>query len=288
MKKKAPILLTLILVALGSGCSGDWINYSPIDMYMADIGYDDSSADRFIYVAAAALQTHKTDKDVTLGRLEAMVATIMADHPETQVVVFPELAFAWYWDEDGQEAYQRSMAEPVPGYLTGKVADYAAAHGVAIAFGLTESEAGKIYNTQVVIKSDRSLTKYRKRNLNQTDLDNGMTAGDGGLVTVDIGGVKTCLFICSDMQSDEITRELADSDVEVILHSLTTTTDLNPTVSYVGTQLNKWIVFANRYGKEGDFDYTGFVQIINPAGTVSKREDGPSAYVFRRLGLMEE
>ncbi len=285
MGKKREIAGLIVLGVLLAGCSGDWIGYSPIDMYMATIGYDDANASRHLNVAAASLQVHKTDKTVTLGRLEAMVTRIMSEHPETQVIVFPELALEWYWDEDSKGDYQIAMAEPVPGPGTDAVKNYAVDNAVAIAFGLTEAEDGKLYNTQVLIKPDGSLLKYRKRNLNQTDLDNGMDTGKNGLVSADIDGIRVCLFICSDMQSKKITRELADSDVEVILHSLTTTTELNPTVSYVGTQMNKWIVFANRYGKEGSFDYAGFVQIINPAGTVSERDVGQDAYAFRRLGI---
>ncbi len=285
MRIKSEVLLFTVLMVFLSGCSGDWIGYSPIDMYMANIGYDDADASRHLNVAAASLQVHKTDKNVTLGRLQAMVAKIMAEHPETQVIVFPELAFEWYWDEDSKGDYQIAMAEQVPGTVSDAVKTYAQTYGVAIAFGLTETEAGKLYNTQLLIKADGSLLKYRKRNLNQTDRDNGMLAGSNGLVSADLDGIRVCLFICSDMQSVDITRELADSEVEVILHSLTTTTELNPTVSYVGTQMNKWIVFANRYGTEGDFDYSGFVQIINPAGTVSERDAGAGGYAFRRLGL---
>ncbi len=279
----------LLLLAILSGCSNDWVDYSPMDMYMADIGYDDSRASRFLNVAAASLHVDKTDKNITLDRLKGMVDIIMTDHPGTQVIVFPELALEWYWDPAGGRDYQLAMAETVPGSSTDVVRSIAVDNAVAIAFGLTEIDGTTLFNTQVLIDSGGTLTKYRKRNLNLTDVDNGMNAGtapgDSGLVTVEIGGVKVCLFICSDMQSDAMTRELADSDVEVILHSLTSTTDLNPTVSYVGTQMNKWIVFSNRYGIESDFSYTGFVQVINPAGTVSARAVGSGVYAFHRLGL---
>jgi len=288
-EKIMPRVLGLLLAVVLTGCSNDWVDYSPMDMYMADVGYDDSQANRFLNVAAASLEVDKTDKDVTLDRMADMVATIMAEHPETQVIVFPELALEWYWDDAGGKEYQTVMAETVPGAATGTVTTIATANNVAIAFGLTELDGADLYNTQVLIAADGTLTKYRKRNLNLTDVDNGMSAGvapgESGLVTADIGGVTVCLFICSDMQSAAITRELADSGVEVILHSLTSTTDLNPTVSYVGTQMNTWIVFSNRYGVEGDFDYTGFVQVINPVGTVSARATGPGAYAFRKLGL---
>ena len=287
--KKSWSALGLIVAFVLAGCSNDWVDYSPMDMYMADIGYDDSQASRFLNVAAASLQPDKTDKTVTLSRLEAMVDTIMAEHPETQVIVFPELALEWYWDDIDRKEYQTAMAEAIPGTSTDAVKAIALANNVSIAFGMTELDGTDLYNSQVLIEADGTLVKYRKRNLNLTDIDNGMKAGvapgDAGLVTADIGGVTVCLFICSDMQSAAITREIADSGVEVILHSLTSTTDLNPTVSYLGMQMNTWIVFSNRFGVEGEFDYSGFVQVINPAGTVSERASGQGGYAFRKLGL---
>ena len=114
-----------------------------------------------------------------------------------------------------------------------------------------------------------------------------MTVGNE-LVTTEIDGIKIAMFICSDMQSNQITKEIADAKVDVILHSLTSSTDMNANISYVGTQMNTWIVFANRFGTEGIFDYTGFTHIINPAGTISERATGNNAYVYRNLGIFNK
>jgi predicted amidohydrolase len=105
------------------------------------------------------------------------------------------------------------------------------------------------------------------------------------LVITDIDGIRVAMFICSDMQSERITRELANAKVDVILHSLTSPSELNKDISYVGMQFNTWIVFANRYGKEGNHQYSGFTQIINPAGTICERAVGKDAIVYRRLGI---
>ena len=87
------------------------------------------------------------------------------------------------------------------------------------------------------------------------------------------------------MQSSKITKELANSKVDVILQSLTSTTDLNDKISYVGMQMNTWIVFANRFGTEGFYNYTGFSHIINPAGTITMRALGNNTYVYQKIGI---
>ncbi len=286
MKKK--ILFYLVLATLFTSCSKDWLDYSPIDMYSAEIEYDDSKATKHLSVAAVSIQPSKAEKQTTLNTIETMVEKIKSEHNDIQVVVFGELILEWYWDEADKDQYQRSMSETVPGASTDFVKTIAAANNVTVVFGLTEldAETDKLYNTQVLIRPDGELVKYRKRNLNITDEDNKMTAGDA-LVVTEIDGVRVAMFVCSDMQSNKITKEIADANVDVILHSLTSSTDMNADISYVGTQMNTWIVFANRFGSEGIFEYTGFSHIINPAGTISERAEGNNAYAYRKLGILK-
>lgn len=286
MKKYLCILfLSFFLIS----CQRDWLDYSPIDMYSAKIDYDDSAAPKHMSVATACIQPSKTNKQETLETMKAMVQQIKADHSDIQVIVFGELILGWYYDETEKEAYQRQLAETVPGLATDFIENVANANDVNIVFGLTELDASNnnLYNTQVLIRPNGEIVKYRKRNLNQTDLDNKFTAGNK-FVTTEIDGIKAAMFICSDMQSASITKEMCEAKVDVILHSLTSTTDLNPNISYVGTQMNTWIVFANRFGNEGYFDYTGFSHIINPVGTICNRSMGKNTYTYRKLGIFNK
>jgi len=283
---KVKILSYVVLITILAGCQKDWLDYSPIDMYSAKIEYDDSKATKHLSVAAVSIQPSKTDKQVTLNTIRTMVEKIKSEHSDIQVIVFGELILEWYWDEENKDQYQRLMSEPIPGTSTEFVKNLASVNNVTIVFGLSELDVStdKIYNTQVLIRPNGELVKYRKRNLNVTDEDNKMTAGEE-LVVTEIDGIRVAMFICSDMQSNKITKELADAKVDVILHSLTSSTDMNADISYVGTQMNTWIVFANRFGSEGIYEYTGFSHIINPAGTISERATGNNAYVYRKLGI---
>ena len=284
---KLKFSILILAISLLWGCKKDWLDYSPIDMYSAKIEYNDSDAPKHLSVAAVSIQPSKTDKQASLNAMQAMVEKIKAEHSDIQVIVFSELALQWYWDEEAKDAYQRQMSETVPGTATNFVKDLAFDNQVTIVFGLTELETDKLYNTQVLIRPNGELVKYRKQNLNQTDIDNNITAGNS-LVVTEIDGIRAAMFICSDMQSDKITKEIADAKVDVILHSLTSSTDLNAQISYLGLQMNTWVVFANRFGTEGIFDYTGFIQIINPAGTVAERTQGNNVYVYRKLGIFNK
>jgi predicted amidohydrolase len=286
---KIKILFYVLLTTTMISCQKDWLDYSPIDMYSAKIEYDDSQATKHLSVAAVSIQPSKTDKQVTLNTIKTMVEKIKSEHSDIQVIVFGELILEWYWDEENKDQYQRLMSETIPGTSTEFVKNIASVNNVTIVFGLSELDVStdKIYNTQVLIRPNGELVKYRKRNLNVTDEDNKMTAGEEFVVT-EIDGIRIAMFICSDMQSNNITKEIADAKVDVILHSLTSSTDMNADISYVGTQMNTWIVFANRFGSEGIFEYTGFSHIINPAGTISERATGNNAYVYRKLGIFNK
>ncbi|HNY45238.1 MAG TPA: carbon-nitrogen hydrolase family protein [Bacilli bacterium] len=281
--------LLILLTTMLFGCKKDWLDYSPIDMYSANIDYKDSDAPKHLNVAAVSIQPSKTDKQETRNTIKSMVEKIKSEHNDIQVIVFGELILEWYYDSESIDVYQKQMAETIPGTSTDFIKNVAIANNVNIVFGLTEIDTitQNIYNTQVLIRNNGDIVKYRKRNLNQTDLDNKMTAGNE-LVITEIEGIRAAMFICSDMQSDKITKEIADAKVDVILHSLTSSTDLNTNISYVGTQMNTWIVFANRFGTEGDYSYTGFTHIINPAGTISERAVGNGVYVYRRLGIFNK
>lgn len=287
MNKKTIVLI--LLTTMFFSCNKDWLDYSPIDMYSAKIDYNDSNAPKHLSVAAASIQPSKTDKQETWNTIKSMVEKIKSEHNDIQVIVFGELILEWYYDSESKDGYQHQMAELIPGPSTDFVKNLAVVNNVNIVFGLTEIDTltQNIYNTQVLIRNNGDIVKYRKRNLNQTDIDNKMTAGNE-LVVTEIEGIRVAMFICSDMQSDKITKEIADAKVDVILHSLTSSTDLNTDISYVGTQMNTWIVFANRYGTEGDYSYTGFTHIINPAGTISERAVGENVYVYRRLGIFNK
>lgn len=283
---RIPFLFFAIAMLFIMGCNGDWMDYSPADMYSASIDYDDADAPLRLDVAAVTIASDKDNKSAVLADMQSMTEQIMLEHPEVDVIEFGELILGWYYDSDSEEAYQRAVSEPIPGSSFYVLQELAISHQINLVYGAAEVDTvtNKIYNSQVLIKKTGDYVVYRKRNLNDLDIANGFSAGSE-FVSTTIDGVNVAMFICSDMQSNQITEEMADADVDVILQSVTSTTDMSADISYVGMQMNKWIVFANRFGTEGDFNYTGFSHIINPAGTFTDRVMGENVYVFRSLGI---
>lgn len=111
----------------------------------------------------------------------------------TGYAIGPELSAAW--------------AEPVPGPLTGKVADIAARTGLAIAYGHPERTAGGVANTvQVVDRDGTRLAGYRKAHL-YGDVDRrAFIPGDVGVVQFGLDGLVVGLLICYDVEFPEAVR----------------------------------------------------------------------------------
>lgn len=67
------ILRTFLLVSflLLNAC-GDWIDYSPIDMYSAGVTYDDANAPRHLSVAAVSLHPDYANKSANLDSMSAI------------------------------------------------------------------------------------------------------------------------------------------------------------------------------------------------------------------------
>lgn len=86
-----PVVLALSLLAESCVDPG-WSFPTGYDSFTAVQGYDISGATAFLSVAAASLQSDRSDKAANLAALQSMVERIMAEHPATDVIVFNDCA----------------------------------------------------------------------------------------------------------------------------------------------------------------------------------------------------
>jgi predicted amidohydrolase len=246
------------------------------DGLVAPQGYDTSGSTRFLEAAAVCMETQRDDKEANLVAIESTVDAIVADHPETDVIVFPELCTSWLYVEADPTGYFRSVAEPIPGPSTDRVRDSAMQHQVAVVFGLAEPDGDHYHSAQALIRSDGSLVSYRKRGLNEGDLRGGCSPGEG-VAESEIQGVGVTFAICSDCQDEAVIRDLSVCASPVVLASLVTATVLNPRVDFFARSIGKWVVYANGGGENSGFDMPGRVFIADPTGTVHAPGVGPGS-----------
>jgi N-carbamoylputrescine amidase len=284
----------VLLAALASGCLESWGDYQYLsgpNGWSGPTRYDDAHADVRFDVAASSLAVTK-DKAENLDRIADRVDEIVAERPSVEIVVFGETITGWYRVGDDAEnaAYQRSIAEPIPGPTTDLLGAVARDHGVYLGFGMAEDAGDDLYNAFVLLDPDGAVLAVHRKFLVVhsdvvTSMDNPYTAGDGATVTA-IDRVPFGILICNDMHSLEVAEDLTAADVRVVLSPLA---DPSRSVEVGGwspipTVWNAWVVSANQPGQEGDWEYPGSTSIVDPAGTVRASFDG-DGWVAAELGV---
>ena len=108
------------------------------------------------------------------------------------------------------------VAQPVPGFLTDKIGEYAKKYNTYIIWSMNEKEDDFIYNTAVIIDRDGKVCgKYRKTHLPLTEAESGVSPGDTfEIFELDFG--KIGMLICYDQMFPENARILSLMGAEII------------------------------------------------------------------------
>ncbi|MDN5699596.1 MAG: carbon-nitrogen hydrolase family protein [Kocuria sp.] len=154
------------------------------------------------------------------------MAAALAANPSTDVLVFPEVHLFGGAEKSGDEdAWYRSLAEPIPGERTHLLAAIAREHGVWLLPGsLPElDEGGALFNTAVVFSPQGDLADiYRKvfpwRPAEPWTSGSSFSAFDApGLGRLGVN-------ICYDSWYPESTRQIAWFGAEAVFNIVKTTT----------------------------------------------------------------
>ncbi len=101
----------------------------------------------------------------TAHNLERALAAIADCAADTELVVFPETHLTGFPSEDNIAA----LAEPLDGPTVSAVQRVARERNVSVAIGIAEADAGRYYNTTLLIAPDGIALKYRKTHLWASD-----------------------------------------------------------------------------------------------------------------------
>ncbi|GAA2422226.1 carbon-nitrogen hydrolase family protein [Mycolicibacterium llatzerense] len=175
----------------------------------------------------ALVQASPLRGDDPVAEMAAELGAILAEHPETQMVVFPEIHLLGASDdEDDLRTYFDTVAEPLTGPLVQALGAMAADSGVWLVPGsiAERGEDGRVYNTAVVFDPDgRLVSSYRKvfpwRPYEPW-------ASGAGFTAFDVPGVgRMGVNICYDSWFPEATRQIAWLGAEVVFNIVKTTSD---------------------------------------------------------------
>lgn len=240
-----------------------------------------------IKVATTSLQT-MPDKDSSITQIINLAEEIKNKETDTRLIVFGEASLGLYFDSNDPTKYQKSIAETIPGNSTDILAKLAKKLSVYLAIGLIEKAGDTLYNSMVVFDtSGNIIAKHRKSLLHDYDVQNGITSAVDNAPTFYIDSFKIGLSICADANSTWLINTYKEKQIDGLIYSVTSNVpwicrqfDYWP----IAKKYNAWILAANRFGKEGKDDYTGFIFIADNKGAIHKVKNNEKGYITTVIG----
>lgn len=220
----------------------------------------------------AVVQTGGCTEDVAKNRALLLEHFRREATPDTDLVVFPELATTPYFCAATRDPVWAAWAEPIPGPTTTAFAEIARETRTAVCFGMFERGAdGRGYNAAPIIGADGelvvgcmhdgvSLTAYRKCALPRvvspnltTDEKHWFDPGPGPAV-FEVGGLRVGVIICYDRSFSDLWTAYAALRVDVVVAVVSSfgwreelfVAELRLRAMEFGL----WVVAANRGGLE--------------------------------------
>ncbi|MET9895515.1 carbon-nitrogen hydrolase family protein [Streptomyces sp. NPDC006465] len=181
------------------------------------------------------------------------------------------------------------LAEPADGESADAIAEIATRHGVAVAYGYPEREAGRlkgegspadggarVFNSAQLISADGTrLANYRKTHLFGCFEHDHFTPGDQPVVQAELNGLRVGLMICYDVEFPENVRAHALTGTDLLL---VPTAQMHPfqfvaesVVPVRAFENQMYIAYVNRTGPEGEFEFVGLSTLAGPDGVARTR-----------------
>src|SRR5262245_50936746 len=166
-------------------------------------------------VTVAAVQTRARTGHKQENNEQATEAIHRACDEGAQLLVLPELGNSGYMFNSRDEVAE--FAEPVPGGETTTAwAEITRARGVYICGGLPEVDAGRFYNSAVLIGPQGLIGRYRKVHLwDEEKLF--FEPGDLGLNVFHLPFGRVGIMICYDGWHPEVARLLKLKGADIVL-----------------------------------------------------------------------
>jgi len=201
--------------------------------------------------------------DAAAGRAAAAGAALLAA---------PEMFLTGYAIGDDIDR----LAEPADGDSADAIADTAARHGLAIAYGYPERDGEEVFNSaQLISAGGDRLANYRKTHLFGGFERDHFTPGEQPVVQAQLDGLTVGLMICYDVEFPENVRAHALAGTDLLL---VPTANMHPfelvaesLVPVRAWENQMYVAYANRAGQEGEFEFFGLSALAGPDGVVRAR-----------------
>ena len=237
-----------------------------------------------VRIAAAQTLDIREEVDVALDQLAGIAAR--AEAQGAALLVFPEGFLQGYLTE---EAPARRHAVDLASPEFSALLDRFPKSGPMIALGLIEVEAGRLFNTAVVVDRGVLVGRYRKAHL--LGGERIFAAGDGSPV-FEVAGLRFGINICYDTNFPQAARKVADSGASLIVCLANNMLPRKTAEAYRHVhnaargercrETGLWLVSADVTGERDGRIAWGPTAVLDPAGEVVAQLplDEPGLLVF--------
>ncbi|AOK20040.1 carbon-nitrogen hydrolase [Burkholderia cepacia] len=202
---------------------------------------------------------HNTHKVIdTIERVDATGGT--------KLIVFPETTLSGFPTRDNIS----DVAETLDGPTLLAVRDAARRKGVAVAVGLAERDAGRFYNTTVLVDEQGDIVlRYRKTHLWASDVGV-FTPGDR-FATCVWNGLTVGLLICYDIEFPETARAVGALDADLLIVTNGNMDPFGPVhrraIAARAMENQMFAAMVNRCGSgDGNLTFAGLSALVDPFG----------------------
>ncbi len=196
---------------------------------------------------------------------------IIAEHPEADLAVFPELFLSGYTTDRLEE-----LAVDLEGPDVERIAEAARKNSTAVIFGVPEHLDNGYANSAVYIDRNGTIGGiYRKTHLYGSEREAFLPGEE--LLIVDLEGWKIGLMICFDVEFPEVARTLAGAGADLLV---TISANMEPferdhRVFSTARALENGIphIYVNQVGRGEEFTFPGGTMAISADGDFMDEAD---------------
>jgi len=223
---------------------------------------------------------HGLSPDERLARLRGALSV-----QDMDIVVCPELFMSGY--NVGENI--RSLAEPVDGAFSEKVAAVARETGTAIIYGYPEREGERCYNSALCVASNgETIANHRKLRIPPGFEGDYFDRGDA-MTVFELNGMRCAILVCYDAEFPETVRGAAMAGAQMVF----VPTALSENWPSVARQLmptrafenGVWLLYANHAGHENGINYLGESCIVAPDGSDVARADKNEQLIWAKIDM---
>lgn len=227
-------------------------------------------------------------KDKNTEKMVFWIQKVAEDHPETDLIILPELANTGY---DATKEEFEEMAEAAHGGETGeKIRGLARKYHCYITYGYAERDGKTLYNSMAMYgRNGELIQNYRKVHPFASEKAWCVAGNEWKLAETDFG--KIGMMICYDTSFPEAAGTLCRKGANLLV----IVSNWENPYEYDWDLLTKsraydntlFVAAANRIGEDRKNSFFGCSRVIDPTGRVVQSLGAEAGYVWQSVDLNE-